>query len=229
MDALAVLQDPVRRGLYAHVRDAYRPITREQASAALGISRKLAAFHLDKLVEAGLLVGHPEAAARTRKVGRTPKVYETSGTEIQINIPAREHVLLADILLDAILREGATGPTAQAVVRTAAERGQQLGRGQGRPGRAGRLGTERALALAEEALQELGFQPSRESPTSVALRNCPFHPLAAKAPELVCELNRAFIAGYLAGIDGRTVDAVLEPRPGQCCVRLRTRPKAALS
>jgi predicted ArsR family transcriptional regulator len=178
---------------------------------------------LDKLVDARLLNGRPDAEARTRKVGRTPKVYETSATEIQINIPAREHVLLADILLDAVLSEGGSGRAAQAVVRAAAERGQQLGRGQRRPGRAGRLGAERALALAEDTLRQLGFQPSRESATTVRLRNCPFHPLAAKAPELVCELNRAFIDGYLTGIDARTVDAVLESRAGQCCVQLRVR------
>ena len=34
-------------------------MSREEAAAHVGISRKLAAFHLDRLVEAGLLVARP--------------------------------------------------------------------------------------------------------------------------------------------------------------------------
>ncbi|HET9140843.1 MAG TPA: transcriptional regulator, partial [Actinophytocola sp.] len=67
----------------------------------------------------------------------------------------------------------------------------------------------------------LGFEPTRPTPTCVRLRNCPFHPLAAKAPELVCGINHAYLGGFLAGLHATTVDAVLAPRPGECCVELR--------
>src|SRR4051812_23000871 len=53
--AIAALEDDVRRALFEHVRGAAQPVTRESAAAAIGISRNLAAFHLDKLVELGLL------------------------------------------------------------------------------------------------------------------------------------------------------------------------------
>jgi predicted ArsR family transcriptional regulator len=53
--AVAALDDELRRGMYAFIRKARRPVTREEAAASVGISRKLAAFHLDKLVEVGLL------------------------------------------------------------------------------------------------------------------------------------------------------------------------------
>ena len=53
--AIAALDDDVRRALYEHVRAAGVPVTREEAATAVGISRKLAAFHLDKLVELGVL------------------------------------------------------------------------------------------------------------------------------------------------------------------------------
>jgi predicted ArsR family transcriptional regulator len=52
---LELLADRTRRALYEHVRRARdHGVTREQAAAALGISRALAAFHLDKLVAAVL-------------------------------------------------------------------------------------------------------------------------------------------------------------------------------
>jgi len=53
--AVAALEDDLRRGMYEFIRTARHPITREQAAEAVGISRKLAAFHLDKLAAAGLL------------------------------------------------------------------------------------------------------------------------------------------------------------------------------
>src|SRR5205809_883694 len=53
--AIAALDDDVRRALYEHVRAAGAPVTRQEAATGVGISRKLAAFHLDKLVELGVL------------------------------------------------------------------------------------------------------------------------------------------------------------------------------
>jgi predicted ArsR family transcriptional regulator len=62
----------------------------------------------------------------------------------------------------------------------------------------------------------------RETPTRLRLRNCPFHPLAAKAPDLVCGMNHAFLSGYLGGLEVSGVRAVPAPEPGECCVRLGT-------
>jgi len=52
---LATLDEPVRRRLYEYVSDAGRPVSRDEAAGAAGITRTLAAYHLDKLAEAGLL------------------------------------------------------------------------------------------------------------------------------------------------------------------------------
>ncbi|HZY74931.1 MAG TPA: helix-turn-helix domain-containing protein, partial [Jatrophihabitantaceae bacterium] len=98
--AIATLDDDVRRALFTCVRDAPGPVTREAAAEAVGISRKLAAFHLDKLVAAGLLDARTEAVG-DRRVGRTPKVYEPSRRHLEVSLPQREHGLLADVLITA--------------------------------------------------------------------------------------------------------------------------------
>src|SRR5215218_1846854 len=72
--SVAVLADGVRRSLFDFVRRAPGAVTREQAASAVGISRNLAAFHLDKLVNAGLLVTHTGAVV-TGRVGRRPVHY----------------------------------------------------------------------------------------------------------------------------------------------------------
>lgn len=220
--AVAALEDELRRGMYAFIRRARRPVTRDEAAASVGISRKLAAFHLDKLVDAGVLHARCEPVGGIRKVGRTPKVYEPTDADIQVAIPPRQHDVLADILLDAVLTERDDENAQLAAVRVAGLRGEALGAAERERSRPGRLGVERALTMAEGVLGRHGFEPSREASSCVRLRNCPFHPLAAKAPELVCGINHAFLAGFLAGLDAPSVHAVLTPRTGECCVELRS-------
>jgi predicted ArsR family transcriptional regulator len=70
-------------------------------------------------------------------------------------------------------------------------------------------------------LRTRGFEPVRQSPDCVRLRNCPYEPLTGKATELVCGVNHQFIAGLLRGLGASSVQAVLEPSPEHCCVALR--------
>ncbi|MGH3519130.1 MAG: helix-turn-helix transcriptional regulator [Haloechinothrix sp.] len=219
--AVAALDDDLRRGMYNFARQARRPVSRDEAAAAVGISRKLAAFHLDKLVEAGLLRFRYESAGGVRRAGRKPKVYEPTDSDIRVAIPARRHDVLADILIDAVLTERDNERAGAAAVRAARQRGEDLGERERTRARPGRLGVERALTLVEQVLGRYGFEPSREAPSCVRLRNCPFHPLAGQAPELVCGINHAFLTGLLTGLQAPTVRAVLAPAAGECCVELR--------
>ncbi|HEU5471604.1 MAG TPA: transcriptional regulator [Actinophytocola sp.] len=207
--------------MYVFIRRVRRPVTRDEAATAVGISRKLAAFHLDKLVDAGLLRARYESVGGLRKVGRTPKVYEPTEIDIRVNIPERQHEVLADILMDAVITESDGETARDAALRVAAARGESQGTDERNRLRPGRLGAERALTITESFLTRLGFEPTRPDPTCVRMRNCPFHPLAAKAPDLVCGINRAYLAGFLSGLRATTVDAVLAPRPGECCVEIR--------
>jgi predicted ArsR family transcriptional regulator len=220
IEAVSALGEDLRRQMYAFIRRARRPVSRDEAAASVGISRKLAAFHLDKLVDAGLLRTRYDAPGGIRKVGRKPKLYEPTDTQIHLSIPDRRHELLADLLLQAIVTEGDDETGMQAAMRIAAQRGRELGEAERSQARPGRLGLERGLTFCERMLDQRGFEPARESPTRLRLRNCPFHPLAAKAPDLVCGLNHAFLTGYLQGLKATTVQAVLAPRPGECCVEL---------
>jgi predicted ArsR family transcriptional regulator len=219
--AVAALHDESRSRLYEFIRLQRRPVTREQAADALGISRKLAAFHLDKLVGVGLLRTQVGTAEDEHKVGRRPKVYEPSGVDVHVAVPDRRHELLADILVEAVGSAPSDGHCA--AVQVAHRHGLAIGEALRRDVRPGRLGAERALTLAEFLLQSYGFAPSRETPTAVRLRNCPFHPLAERSPTLVCAINHAFITGLLDGLEAHNAEATLVPEGGECCVQLRSR------
>ncbi|WP_239126789.1 helix-turn-helix transcriptional regulator [Asanoa siamensis] len=227
VEAVAVLADAQRRGLFGFVRRVRRPVTREEAAAAVGISAKLAAFHLDKLVAAGLLRAGREGPGGLPRVGRRPKVYELAEVDIRVSIPERRPDLIAEILVDAVVTQQPGEDARAAALRTARERGREWGAGERARIRPGRLGPERSLTLTEATLDRAGFEPARTASGEVRLRNCPFHQLAAREPDLVCGINHAYLGGVLAGLEATGVDAVLAPRPGECCVELRPGPRPA--
>ena len=67
--------------------------------------------------------------------------------------------------------------------------------------------------MAGEILDELGYEPQREAPTELRLRNCPFHPLSARAPDVVCKVNQAYLSGLLDGLGATSAKAVPDPDP----------------
>jgi predicted ArsR family transcriptional regulator len=209
---VAALVDPVRRSLYEHVRREGRPVTREEAAQAVDISRGLAAFHLDKLVELGLLRARYEAPAeQPRGRGRTPKVYEATDDVVTLSLPPRQYELVATILADAVA--AGTTDARGAALHRAGELGQAIGAATA--DRSGR-GVERAT----RALAQLGFEPRREA-GGIELDNCPFHALATRHADLVCGINVEFVAGLLAGIGCGALRAELHAPEHGCCVRVR--------
>ena len=219
MSALGALDEPTRRRLYLFVRAAGGPVTRDEAAAHTGINRKLAAFHLDRLVDAGLLVPGPRPRPHPRRRGRARKTYEPSALELAVSIPPRHYDLAGELLATAIQTCRADERPADAALRIAFDHGRRIGDA-ARP----KAHTSRALATRELAmLADQGYEPVREE-GRVVLRSCPFNALARNAPELICGMNRALLEGALRGIGDGDTAAVLEPVPGRCCVELRATP-----
>ena len=140
IEAVAALAEPTRRALYDHVAPAPRAVGRDDAAAASGISRELAAFHLDRLVDAGLLADRiPPAQRADRSWRRTPRqALSPRRTRLRGLAPARHYERAADLMATALQRlpDGVGDRDGR---RTARERGASIGtRARRRPGR--RLG-----------------------------------------------------------------------------------------
>jgi len=219
MAAIALLADELRQRLYRFVAAQPGPVTRDQAAAAVGISRKLAAFHLDKLAAAGLLeTAAPDPASRRPGPGRAPKAYQPAAAEVAVSVPQRRYDALGEVLAQAIVADGPASSARRAAHQLARDRGQGLGERVRAERRLGRLGPERALTVVGELLAACGYAPARAPQLQLVLRNCPFRQLSRRAPELVCGLNQEFLAGLLAGLQTHRIDAVLQPDPARCCV-----------
>src|SRR5829696_471318 len=101
---LAGLGDPIRRALYRHVAQRSVLVSRDDAAHAAGISRPLAAYHLDKLVHDGLL--EPRYQRRSGRqgpgAGRPAKHYIRAERQLELSLPARDYAALAELLAGAV-------------------------------------------------------------------------------------------------------------------------------
>src|SRR3954451_24809447 len=84
--AVGVLAEPSRRALYEYVVDQGTWVGRDQAADAIGAQRGIAAHHLDRLAEAGLLeIGYQRLGDRTGPgAGRPAKVYRRASAEVTV-------------------------------------------------------------------------------------------------------------------------------------------------
>ena len=222
LETTGALADDLRRRLYLFIRDRRRPVGRDEAAQAVGISRKLAAFHLDKLVERDLLTAHyMRLSGKTGPgAGRPSKVYEPSERDVSVSIPYRSYEVVGDILLDALESAQEGGSPAAAVRHAAFEQGEEFGNSIRGDLKRRPTSNKAQTDTVAQVLSEKGYEPYRDEGGNIRLHNCPFHRLAQRSPELVCGLNHAFVDGLLSGLGVVALAANLDPRPGECCVRI---------
>ncbi len=218
--ALAALDEPIRRGLYLYVAGRRRDVGRDEAARALRISRALAAFHLDKLVQQGLLeTSYRRLSGRGGPgAGRPAKLYRRSARQLDVSLPQRSYGLAARLFAKTLAEAGSPA-VLRALKNAAGDLGRSLGvearrRAGSRPSR------ERLLRHGLAMLGACGYEPFR-SDGGIRLSNCPFDALAREYRTLVCGTNLALLEGVMNGLGMRDVKAKLDPRPGMCCVTLR--------
>lgn len=218
---LAALAEPVRRALYQFVAGQAEPVSRERAAAGVGVAHHLAKFHLDKLVDDGLL--QPRYQRRSGRqgpgAGRPAKHYVRAERQLELSLPARDYAALAELLARAIEADP-TGAAKDALNRAAASLGAALG-GEAAPHIPPERNLDQVLTAVRQALTARGYEPYDDPDGTIRLRNCPFDRIAAQHRELVCAANHAMLQALTDHLDGDPpIHAVLDPQPGRCCVAL---------
>jgi predicted ArsR family transcriptional regulator len=220
---VAALDDPIRRDLYLYVSAQSAPVSREQASDALGIARHTAKFHLDKLAEEGLLDTSFRRLSERRGpgAGRPTKLYARSSRQLSVVLPERHYDLAGQLLATAIEDAAAQGSTpADALKVVAAGWGRQVA-DQARATAGPEPTSERLVACTCQTLTENGYEPKRTNGT-IVLRNCPFDALAREHTELVCGMNLAILDAATEQLPEISLAARLDPSPDRCCVVLES-------
>ncbi len=198
--AVALLDEPVRRRLYEWVVAQGKPVGREEAARTLGITRSLAAFHLDRLTEAGLLeAGYQRLTGRTGPgAGRPARVYHRAERDIAVNLPRTP------------LRAGRGRFSRPRYNRLATERRPtELVAAAHDAGERQTVGGSMDVS-ARACSSSAGYEPVDEEGT-IRLRNCPFDALVEEHRPLVCGTNLALAQGILDGLGDAGADFSAAP------------------
>jgi predicted ArsR family transcriptional regulator len=221
LDALAMLGEPVRRRLYEYVASEAGPIDRDRAAAAVEIGRSLAAFHLDRLAEGGLLtVEYHRRSGRTGPgAGRPAKFYRRAADrQVDVSLPPRRYGLAAEIMADGL--EHMTEPEArERVLESARSAGARLATTVG-AGASGR-------GAVSDILHASGYEPVTDADGTIRLRNCPFDALVDRHRDLTCSMNLALLEAVATRIADSGLVAVPRPADGFCCVAFAPASRAA--
>jgi predicted ArsR family transcriptional regulator len=222
--AVSLLDEPTRLRLYQAVVD-HGSISRDAAARAVDISRDLAAFHLDRMVEGGLLkVSYRRLSGRTGPgAGRPAKVYTRADTEINVSLPTRRYDLLAERLaegLDVLADRVGETEVSAAVSEPAREHGRSTGKAV-RAAAGPRAGMQRRAGELVHMLDASGFEPAVTADgTRITLGNCPYRAVAEAHRDLTCGMNLAWAEGVLETCGQTGYRPRLDIEPGRCCVVL---------
>ena len=225
ISGIAALEQPLRRDLYRVLSERGGWVSRDDASEALDVPRSVAAFHLDKLVDAGVVeVTFERTSGRTGPgAGRPSKLYRCAQHEVSASVPERRYDLAGSLLASAVADAERTGTKVSVSLRkTAHEAGRAIGDAAVTAAGGPMKRNERRRAVMD-VLAHQGYEPTAGPRGEIALANCPFHRLAEEHRDLVCGMNLDFLEGLLGAI-GPTdkLNARLAPEPGYCCVRIKT-------
>jgi predicted ArsR family transcriptional regulator len=207
---VAALADPLRRALYRFVAEQPGAVSRDQAAEGVEVPRHTAKFHLDRLVDEGLLVAEfRRLTGRTGPgAGRPAKLYRRARKEVSVTLPSRRYDLAAQVLADAVGRAMGGQPIAEALDDAAVAAARST------------VASYDAVPSISEALSRLGYEPRDEG--AIRLGNCPYDRLAADHPELICSVNERFVTSLCSAIgrDDVVTRTGTGPTPKGCCVRV---------
>jgi predicted ArsR family transcriptional regulator len=221
---VAALAEPVRRELYLYVAAQPEPVSRDQAAAGVTVARHTAKFHLDKLVEQGLLDTEFRRLSGRRGpgAGRPAKLYRRAAGEVAVSLPDRRYDLAGQLMAQAIEDSVRSGrPVLDALGEAAAAFGATLG-DLATPGADATPGPDVTVSpgapreVARRVLAACGYEPHLHDDT-ITLRNCPFHALVTEHTALVCGMNLALVQAVTERLGG-DLTARLDPGEGRCCV-----------
>jgi predicted ArsR family transcriptional regulator len=220
---IAALDQPLRRDIYRVLSETNDWTSRDDTAAALDLPRSVAAFHLDKLVDAGVLEVRFERTSGRQGpgAGRPSKLYRPSQDEVAASIPERHYDLAGSLLATAIAESTKTGAPVGDCLRVAAHAaGRAIGEETASSVEDVRSRDDRRAAVMD-VLARHGYEPESAKRNQIALANCPFHRLAEAHRQLVCGMNLDFLDGLIGGIGPKArLTARLDPQPGYCCVRI---------
>lgn len=207
LDLLKALGDNTRYAIYLEIARAASPLTTTNVADALDLHPNTVRPHLERMREVGLLQVETESRG---EVGRPQHRYSLAPESPSLGIEPPAMPLMSRMLLGVAAAAGASRDEAV-----------EIGRQQGR---AAAAAVEAAAVVAElddpedraavciaalvDELTRVGFDPAVADDGDgvvIGFTRCPFAELAEANPELVCNLHRGLIEGFVEAVGGAGV------------------------
>jgi len=197
---------------------AHGTLTVPEVAERVGLHPNTARFHLDGLVEQGLV----ERASEERETpGRPRTLY--SATPGKRHAGRRSYRLLAQILASYLATH--TKQPEKAALAAGEEWGRFLTE---RPAPFRRVDAAAATRALTDTLDDIGFEPEAVTAgrrREILLHHCPFREAAEQDSRVVCSVHLGLMRGMLAELDAPLDAERLDPfvEPQLCIARLAPR------
>lgn len=203
---LKALGDNTRYAIYLELARAQAPRSTSDIADTLGLHPNTVRPHLERMREVGLLDVEVDNRG---SVGRPQHRYFLAADAPSLGFEPPAYPLLAKLLAGVAVQAGLGAVDAAAAASNqghalAADRSAATAGEMSRPG--ARPGCIEALTTA---LADLGFDPAvatGDGLTTIAFTHCPYRELAEAHPELVCNLHRGLIEGFVEELGGASVE-----------------------
>jgi predicted ArsR family transcriptional regulator len=207
LDLLKALGDNTRYAIYLEIARAASPLSTTNVADALDLHPNTVRPHLERMREVGLLQVETESRG---EVGRPQHRYSLAPDAPSLGFEPPAMPLMSRLLLGVAAAAGASRDEAV-----------EIGRQQGR---AAAAAIEAAAVVAElddpedraavciaalvDELARVGFDPAVGDDGDgvvVGFTRCPFAELAETNPQLVCNLHRGLVEGFVEAVGGVAV------------------------
>ena len=213
LEILKALGDNTRYAIYLELARSAAPLSTGDIAETLGLHPNTVRPHLERMREVGLLEQRVETPTG---VGRPQHLYTVAPDAPSLGLEPPTFPLLARMLVRLAAQAG-----------VGAEEAAEVGREAGATDALARTPTDSCLAALVDELAVLGFDPAvagDEDDAVVAFTHCPFRDLAEAHPDLVCNLHRGIVEGFVDRLGGAEVidfHTLVHREP--CQVALRSR------
>jgi predicted ArsR family transcriptional regulator len=197
VERLAVLKalgDNTRYAIYLELARSASPRSTAEIAETLGLHPNTVRPHLERMREVGLLEVEVDARG---SVGRPQHRYLLAADAPSLGLEPAAFPLLARLLAGVAATAGVAPDDAAAASR---DTGRAL---------AGRTPGRSCVEALSRALDELGFDPavgSEDGLATIAFTHCPYRELAEAHPEIVCNLHRGLVEGFVEQQGGADVE-----------------------
>jgi len=198
LDVLKALGDNTRYAIYLELARATSPRSTAEVAESLGLHANTVRPHLERMREVGLLAVLTDTRG---SVGRPQHRYALAPDAPSLGLEPPAFPVLARMLAELT---GAAGIAVELTAEAGAEQGRALAETF-----VDRRPRPSCIDAVTAMLAELGFDPAvvqDERLTTVAFTHCPYAELAAAHPEVVCNLHRGLIEGFVESIGGAGVE-----------------------